>query len=573
MEPRPEHGGIRLRTATALLLLLLGASILPAQGEGTVVCQHELAARLAAELFAEGGNAVDAAVCCAFVLAVTHPEAGNIGGGGFMVLRLADGVETSFDFRECAPRAATERMFLDAEGRYLEDRHHRSQLAVGVPGTVAGLWLAHGRCGRLPWRRLVAPALALARDGFPVDEGLLRSIEGAREKLAANAAAAALFLPEGRPPEAGTILRQPDLARTLERIMMAGAAGFYEGETADLLVAEMRRGGGLIDAEDLRGYRAIERPCLVGRYRGHRIVSMGPPSSGGATLIEMLAMLEKLPVERDPVLRVHLLAEVMRRAFADRARYLGAPESVDQAGLAAMLDPERAAVLAAAIDPLRAARSRVDDLGVVAPEGEHTTHLSVVDPDGGVVALTYTIEEAWGSGILVPGAGFLLNNEMGDFNPVPGTSTEAGLIGSAPNLVAPGRRMLSSMTPCLVFDRQDRPYLVLGSPGGRTIINTVLLVLSNVIDLQMGMTAAVASPRWHHGFLPDRIVMEEALAERLDRALLESFGHEIKLVPRIGAAECLRIQHRRDGFRTEAGVDPRAPRGGAATGSRKRRGP
>ena len=456
-------------------------------------------------------------------------------------------------------------MFLDEEGNYVRERHHDSHLSVGVPGTVAGLWLAHARHGRLPWRRLVAPAVALARDGFVVDEGLHESIDRQKEKLLRHAATRSIFLPGGEPLAVGRLLVQPDLGRTLERVMLLGASGFYEGETARLLADEMHRGGGILDEEDLGAYEAQVRPPIVGSYRDCKIVSMGPPSSGGVTLISMLNMIEALPLEREPAARVHQLAEVMRRAYADRARWLGSPESVDTEGMAAMLDKQRARKLAAEIDPLAASKSDATSITAIRAEGDHTTHLSVVDRELGAVSLTYTIEQAWGSGIVVPGAGFLLNNEMGDFNARAGPDhRDRSDRDSAEPRPVPASRMLSSMTPTIVLDGRDRPMLVVGSPGGRTIISTVMHLILNVIDLRQPIQRAVDLPRWYQGFLPDRIVIEAALLEKLGREELEAMGHSLKSVPRIGAAECIQIRHRRSGVRLDAGIDPRAPRGGAA---------
>jgi gamma-glutamyltranspeptidase / glutathione hydrolase len=540
------------------------------EGGGMVVAQNALAAEIGADVLARGGHAVDAAIATAFAMAVTHPTAGNIGGGGFLLYRGIDGEETSFDFRERAPAAATRDMFLDVHGNYDAHKHHLSHAAVGVPGTVAGLWLAHRRFGKRPWSELVAPAVALARDGFRVTAHLSESLAGVRdEMLAYPASMRAFFAEDGSAHAPGAILRQPDLARTLARIRDRGADGFYRGETAGLIAAEMKRGGGIITEKDLAAYRAVERKPVAGSYRGYRVLGMAPPSSGGTTLIAMLNQLECFPPERDPQRRLHLLAEVMRRAYAERARLLGDPESIDTKAVAELRTKGRGRELAKSIDRRRASRSRLAGFRWE-PESEETTHFSVVDGAGNAVALTYTLEYAYGSRIVVDGGGFLLNNEMGDFNPVPGLTDERGLIGSSPNLVGPGKRMLSSMSPTILIDRRGRPAAILGSPGGRTIINTVLQVLTGMVDLDLGAQAAVDAGRIHHQWFPDRITIEKSLATPAMRAALEGLGHKLRVRSSMGAAEIIRLRPKGKGLRAEAGVDPRGPDAGAARPSRIR---
>ncbi len=554
------------RISALLLVVALGAAI-PARGQdGMVVAQNVVAAQVGADVLARGGNAVDSAVATAFALAVVHPSAGNLGGGGFMIVRRADGSVTSFDFRETAPAAATADMFLDGDGKYDPNLHHGSYRAVGVPGTVAGLWLAHRRCGRRPWGELLAPAIALARDGFPLTEELARQFRALKPSFSRHPSSLKVFYREdGSFYAAGDRFRQPDLAHTLERIQEKGAAGFYDGRTADLIVAQMHRGGGLITRKDLSAYRAIQREPLRGSYRGRTILSMAPPSSGGATLIAMLNMLECFPVERAPLRRIHLMVEVMRRGYAERARRLGDPDFNAPGMTAPFLDKEFARKLVEDLSMARASVSRLEGIGWATPEGENTTHFSVVDGDLGAVSMTYTLENSYGSRIVVDGAGFLLNDEMGDFNPALGLTTEKGLIGTRPNLVAPGKRMLSSMTPTIVLDAKGRPILLVGSPGGRTIINTVFEVITNVIDLGLNIDHAVALGRFHHQWFPDRIRMERSLARPEIVRGLEELGHRVDVVRAQGIAACIQVGYRRGRPILRAGVDPRYPDAGAAT--------
>ena len=554
------------RPVLALVLVLLAPVPVFAQTnpiDAMVVSQNAVASAVGASFLEQGGNAIDAAVATAFAMAVTHPSAGNIGGGGFMVVRLHDGRTTSFDFRECAPLATTPDMFLGADGTYDSKIHHRSHLAVGVPGTVAGLFKAHQRLGSIPWRRLLAPAVALARDGFVVTSGLHRSLTAYGKYLLPHPGSRRSFFgPDKKAKAVGSTLKQPDLAATLTRIQEKGRDGFYLGVTARLIVEEMKRGGGRISAEDLKLYEARERPCVKGTYRDHEIIGMGPPSSGGITVINMLNMLERFPAVRAPADRVHLLAEIMRRGFADRARYLGDPDFNPEGLGMHLLSKEHGAKRAETIDPVWASRSQLDGIKVMPHESEHTTHFSVIDGEGTAVSLTYTLENSYGSGIVVEGGGFLLNDEMGDFNPQEGLTTAKGLIGTKPNLLAPRKRMLSSMSPTIVA-RYGKVYLVVGSPGGRTIINTVFQVISNVIDLGKSMQGAVDLARVHHQWMPDRILMEESLATKELVQELRNRGHEVVTRRSMGVAECLRMRIGQQIF-IEAGVDRRASDAGAA---------
>ena len=534
-----------MRMLLAALLICSALVAGPARpAKGLVVSQDRRASEAGASVLRQGGNAVDAAVATAFALAVTHPAAGNLGGGGFLVLRQPDGGSTTFDFREVAPAAARPESFL-VDGRPDEDLRHERGTAVGVPGSVAGLHRAWRTRGRRPWASLLAPAIRLADRGFEVSPVLARSLEEAWPRLSRHEGSRAAFGREGRPLRAGERLVQKDLARTLRRIAAKGPAGFYAGPVAAAIVKEMAATGGLITAADLKAYRVLERPALRGAYRGWEITAMGPPSSGGQVLLESLNLLEGWPLGELPeARRFHLLAESLRRAFLDRARYLGDPEANPGMPLARIVSKPYAEALRAGIDPDRASAS---DPAQALPEAEpeHTTHLSVVDREGRAVALTTTLEDSYGSAILVRGAGFLLNNEMGDFNAAPGLTDREGKIGTAPNLVRPGRRMLSSMCPAILA-RGDE-LLVVGSPGGRTIPSTVLCVVVGLVDRGLGAQAAVDAPRLHHPWLPDRIQAEPGLPI----AALEALGHTVKPVKKQGVAQVIRVR----GASIEGGAD------------------
>ncbi|MBI3981307.1 MAG: gamma-glutamyltransferase [Gemmatimonadetes bacterium] len=518
-----------LVTATSLAAQS-GRTPAPAK-RGMVTSSHHLASTVGTEVLKRGGNAVDAAVATALALAVTLPGAGNVGGGGFLVYHGADGRTTAFNFREKAPLAASPTMFLDESGQIRANSNHEGLLSVGVPGTVAGLALAHQRLGNRPWRELVQPAIDLAEKGIPMswnDVGFLRWV---RENAAEYPTTARAFLKNGNELyEPGDLWKQPDLAATLKRIRDRGADGFYGGETARLVAAHMRKYGGLITEEDLTQYQAVEQEPIHGTYRGYDVYAMSPPTSGGVALVEMLNILEGFNLKEmghNSALYLHLLAESMRRAFADRAQYLGDPAFNADIPIARLTSKEYAKSLRERIDLFRASPS--DPAAIAAaPEGEHTTHISVVDSAGNAVALTYTLEGGYGARIVVEGAGFLLNNEMGDFNPIPGRTDTAGLIGTAPNLVAPGKRMLSSMTPTIVA-RDGKPVLVIGSPGGRTIPNTVLQVVLNVVDHGMNVAQAVEAGRIHHQWLPDVVRFERWAVSPDTRRLFEMLGHRVEI--------------------------------------------
>ena len=552
--------GIVLLCATLVVAVDTSSSPVRAK-HGMVVAQEETASRIGADVLRAGGTAIDAAIATAFALAVTHPTAGNIGGGGFIVYRPASGEPASYDFREMAPSRASPTMFL-RDGKYNFDLHHNSHLSVGVPGTVAGLHLAWTDHGKLPWRRLIEPATALARDGFVVTEGFSRSLKGILDELKKYPASYAQFSKNGVPYKAGETFRQPDLARTLERIAARGPEGFYDGETARLIETEMAAHGGLITRADLKNYKAIRRVPLRGTYRGHDVIAMPPISSGGTALVEMLNILEGFDLAASgfrSASTVHLVAESMRRAYADRARYLGDPAFNPDMPVERLTSKAHAAALRKSIDPARAARSSPATFQWP-NEANETTHVSVVDAGRNAVALTYTLEYGYGSRIVVPGGGFLLNNEMGDFNAGPGLTNAEGLIGTTPNLAQPGKRMVSSMTPTIIA-RDGKLLMVTGSLGGRTIINTVLLTVLNVVDFGMNAQQAVDAPRFHHQWLPDRISYEWNGISPDTLAILQTRGHELIPTERQGVAEVIVYNAGEDVL--EGGVDRRAPDGGA----------
>jgi gamma-glutamyltranspeptidase/glutathione hydrolase len=487
---------------------------------------HPRASEAGVIILRNGGNAVDAAVAVGFALAVVHPSAGNLGGGGFMVARLTSGEFVALDYRETAPGRASRDMYLDSAGR-LTDRSVDGHLAVGVPGSVAGLTAAQERHGQLSLAQVMEPAIRLARDGFVLDEHRARGIASAAPRLRRFEGSRETFLlPAGEAPRAGTLFVQPDLARTLQAIADSGAHVFYEGHVADLIVAEMERGGGLISAKDLAAYRAIWRDPVVLSYRGHTIYSMPPSTSGGVTMGETLNILEgfdPLPAFGSAE-HVHLLAEAMRRAFTDRNHFLGDPDYVDMP-LAQLLSKAYAAQLRRAIDPRRATPTSGLTPGVA--EGDHTTHYSVVDADGNAVSVTTTINSGFGSGVTVRGAGFLLNNEMDDFAGAPGQPNQFGLVQGEANAIAPGKRMLSAMTPSIVLDPDGELSMIVGTPGGPTIITTVTQVISNVIDHGMTLAEAIAAPRVHHQALPDSIMFERGGLLSATVTQLEAMGHRV----------------------------------------------
>ena len=489
-----------------------------------VVTAHPLATQVGVDILKQGGNAIDAAVAVGFALEVVLPDAGNIGGGGFIVSRTAKGEVSALDYREAAPLAATHDMYLDSTGNPT-DKSVIGHLAAGVPGSVAGMHEAWKRYGSLPWATLIAPAIRLA-EGHVIDTARSRDIASYREELGQFAASRAQFLVRDSAPAPGTLWRQPDLARTLRLIADSGPDVFYRGQIADLIAAEMQRGGGLITKEDLRRYRAKWRTPIQLSYRGHTIYSMPPPSSGGVTMGEILNILEgydTLPAFGTPAY-VHLETEAMRRAFIDRNRYLGDPDFVDMP-LDRLLSKSYAATLRSQIDPKHATPTPPN---AATSEGMHTTHYSIVDSMGNAASVTTTLNNGFGSAVTVTGAGFLLNDEMDDFATAPGKPNMYGLVQGEANAVIGGKRMLSAMTPSIVLDSAGNLQMVVGTPGGPTIITSVTQVILNVIDQKMNLADAVAAPRIHHQALPDQTFYERGgLSPETVRAL-EAMGHTME---------------------------------------------
>ena len=532
---------------------------------GAVASSSALASQVGVETLKNGGNAVDAAVATAFALAVTWPTAGNIGGGGFLVYYGTDGKTTTFDFREKAPLAATEDMYLGEDGLVRDNSNHEGILAVGVPGTVAGLELAHQELGELDWAELVAPAVRLARDGIPITWKLHDDFKGRQERWEKYPSSAKIFLKEGGSfYEPGEKWVQPDLANTLERIQQQGKEGFYGGETASMIADFMKDNGGIITLEDLEQYEAVEREPIRGSYRGYEIVSMPPPSSGGVALVEMLNILEGYDLAaagHNSARYLHLLTESMRRAYADRARYLGDPDFNEDMPVERLISKPHAESLRSSIDLGRASVSN-PELFAERYESDQTTHFSVVDKDGDMVSLTYTLEWGYGSHIVVEGAGFLMNNEMGDFNAVPGVTDVSGRIGTEPNRIRPEQRMLSSMTPTIVA-RDGVPIFATGTPGGKTIINTTLQTILNVVDHGMTIAESIEAGRIHHQWLPDRTLVEEYGFSPDTIRLYEELGHNVRRVPAIGSAMGVYHDIENDVFLGAA--DSRADDGGAVS--------
>ena len=514
---------------------------------GLVISSSSIASDIGASILRRGGNAVDAAVATAFALAVTYPGAGNIGGGGFMVIRLGNGTATTIDYRERAPLASTQTMYLDANGKINRSLTATGYLAPGVPGTVRGLALAHKKFGKLPWRDVVTPAAELAARGFTLDSGLARSLTREVSQAMAQypASVAAYGRPGGGEWHVGDTIRLADLGRTLTAIATKGPDVFYTGWIADSIAAEMQRNGGIISKKDLAAYRARERAPIRGSYRGFDIVTMPPPSSGGVAMVEMLNILSRFDLAKQgrwSPETLHLMIEAMRRAYVDRARYLGDPDFVKMP-LARLTSPKYAATLAAHIDPNKATSSVELGKDIVTPtsvatESDETTQFSIVDKDGNAVSNTYTLEGGYGSHVVVRGAGFLLNNEMGDFNKKPGETNVQGDIGTPANLIAPGKRMLSSMSPTIVTKR-GKLFMVTGSPGGRTIINTVTEVVLNATGFGMNAREAVDAPRLHHQWLPDVATFERDAIADSTAARLRAMGHTIEQRGRQGDAHTI----------------------------------
>jgi gamma-glutamyltranspeptidase / glutathione hydrolase len=518
---------------------------------GMVASVSEIASQVGVDILKRGGNAVDAAVAVGLALAVVWPVAGNLGGGGFMVIRLADGKATTIDYREMAPGAAHRNVYLDAQGNYIRGSSTFGHRAAGVPGTVAGLAYALEKYGKLKWAEVAEPAHKLAAEGFQVSSQLERSLKGESKMLSLFPETKRIFLRNGKPYEAGEIFQQPELAAVFERMINEGPTEFYQGETAKLIEASMRRAGNgkaWMTVEDLKNYKPIEREPLRAKYRGHEIITMGPPSSGGIALIEMLNILERYDLKSmgaGSSKAIHLMVEAMRRAFADRAHYLGDTDFV-KVPVAGLISRKYADKLAQTID-LNRASAKIGHGDPLPHESEETTHYTVVDKEGNAVSNTYTLNDSYGNKITVEGAGFLLNNEMDDFAAKPGTPNFYRLIQGEANAVAARKRPLSAMTPTIVL-KNGKLWFALGSPGGPTIINTVAQTIINVVDHGMNIQQAIDYPRVHHQWMPDEIRYEPfgLSPDTIDR--LKQMGHHVTLntvngFPRyIGDAEAVMIE-------------------------------
>ncbi|PHR93825.1 MAG: gamma-glutamyltransferase [Robiginitomaculum sp.] len=534
-----------------------------------VSAQDAIAANVGRDILAKGGNAIDAAVATGFALAVTHPQAGNIGGGGFMLIALADRDEVvAIDYREMAPSGATRDMYLGADGEVDNNLAQYSRLSAGVPGSVMGMLDALETYGTMTRKQVMAPAIKLASRGVPVSYGMAQALRSSKQYLAKDPSSLDYFFkPDGGFYRQGDKLKQKDLAKTLKRISRKGSAGFYQGETAALLVAEMQDGGGLITLEDMKNYKSVTRKSVHGTYRGYEVFSMPPPSSGGVHIVQMMNILEGYDLkalEHNSADYLHLLIESMRRAYADRSKYLGDPDYFE-VPIKALTDKEYAKRLRDSIDTNRASRSEDILPGTHLPyESQATTHYSVMDKWGNAVSVTTTLNFSFGSGYTVDGAGFLLNNEMDDFSSKPGSPNGFGLIGGKANEIEPGKRPLSSMTP-VIMKKDGKPFFVTGSPGGSTIITVVLQNLLNVIDFDMNAMEAVTAPRIHHQWLPDIVIAEQGISadtiKILDERGFKFAKHENGKYKRTGLGLTNAVMYR-DGYFFGA-ADLRSPTSGA----------
>ena len=511
-------------------------------GHGMVVSAHPEASKAGVSVLQKGGNAIDAAVATEFALSVCYPEAGNIGGGGFMLIRMSDGSSDMIDYREKAPLGASRDMYLNEKGNLKEGSSTETHLAAGVPGTVDGMLKVHGKYGRLSFREVIQPAIDLAIKGFVVTEEQAGSFNRNREYFLKMNASPPAFVKDGE-WKAGDVLRQPDLAATLERIRDNGRNGFYSGKTAEMIIREMKRGKGIISAMDLAKYEAKFRKPLSGVYRGYRIITIPPPSSGGIILLQLLKMLEPWPLQESgfhSLKAIHLIAEAEKRAFADRAEYAGDPDFID-VHTSILLDQKYLKRRFNDFDPDQATDIKKIKAGLLSVhESDETTHYSVVDKDGNAVSATTTLNNLFGNSIVVEGAGFLLNDQMDDFSVKPGTPNMYGLVGGEANSISPGKRMLSSMTPSIV-EKDGKLFLVAGSPGGSTIPTTVFQVITNVIDYKMDIRQAVDTGRFHDQWLPDYILFEKGSIDSLVLEGLKGMNYDLKERSVIGSVNAIEI--------------------------------
>ena len=536
-----------------------GADLIERQGiiakSGMVVSDHPQASRIGVEILKKGGNAIDAAIATEFALAVCYPEAGNIGGGGFMVIRLKDGTVNALDFREKAAASATRDMYLDKSGGVTEGLSTNTHLASGVPGTVDGLIAAHSKYGKLPFREIIQPAIDIAANGFSITKQQARSLNNNRKIFVERNPGKTAFVKDSLWKE-GEILKQRELAETLIRVRDFGREGFYLGRTAELIISEMKRGNGIITARDLKDYKSVWREPLIGNYRSYKIITICPPSSGGVTLLQLLMMTENYPLKEmgfHTYNSIHLITEEERRAFADRAEFLGDPDFV-KIPVKQLLDIKYLTDRMKSFNSEKASSS--NKLGHGNPEpyhSEQTTHFSVVDSMGNAVSTTTTLNNTFGNSIVVEGAGFLLNNQMDDFSVKPGFPNMYGLVGGEANSIQPGKRMLSSMTPTIV-EKDNKLFLVVGSPGGSTIATTVFQVIINIIDFGMNVQEAVNAGRFHHQWLPDYIYYEKKSIDSSTVKKLELAGHILKVRNSIGLVNAIQLLP--DGKKA-GGADPR----------------
>jgi gamma-glutamyltranspeptidase / glutathione hydrolase len=556
------------RTIVAALALLIVTATVPTNAarqpvrarQGMAVAMESQAVDVGLATLQKGGNAVDAAVAMGFAMAATHPFAGNLGGGGFMLIRFADGRSTFIDFREMAPAKSSRNMYLDAKGELTKDSIEGWR-SSGVPGTVRGFQMAVEKYGKKSWAESLAPAIQLAR-GFPVSYALAESLKGSRA-LGADAESKRIFQKNGAFFDVGDTLAQPELAATLERIAKNGANEFYEGETAKRFAAEMAKHGGIISEADLKNYKAIERTPLKGKYKNYTVITAPPSSSGGIALLEMLGIIEGTKYEdagSGSASAIHYVAEAMRLAYADRNEYVGDPAFV-KVPIAGLLDPAYHARLRATIDPQKATPSSMVKPGKPAgSESMETTHYSVVDSVGNAVAVTYTLNGGFGNGITVPGLGFLLNNEMDDFSAKPGTPNMFGLVQGENNAIQPGKRPLSSMTPTII-EKDGKLFMTAGAPGGSRISTAVLQVILNVIDFGMNVQDAIDAPRFHHQWQPDKLSLERGISPDTV-AILKTRGYDVDYAPGVVLAQVAAIVS--DGGWLQGGSDGRSAMGKAA---------